>query len=266
MTTSAVTWGVAGGAIVLVFCYMTVWFVVAQVARRNDLADIAWGLGFITIAVWLMLRAGAPLTVRQYVASILVAIWGLRLAYHIARRNLRPGRGEDERYAGWRRDWGKWFTLRAYLQVFLLQGLFMLLISAPVLALGSSVGPTFGVLDSVGVAIWAMGFVFEAVGDAQLARFLRDPVNAGHIMDRGLWAWTRHPNYFGEATMWWGLAVMALSVPGGWVGLVGPIAITWLLTKVSGIPLLEAKRAGRPEWEAYKSRTSAFVPLPPRRG
>jgi steroid 5-alpha reductase family enzyme len=261
-----VVWQTVLNVAMVVFVYMTAWFLVALVARRNDLADVAWGIGFIVIAAWLLLRAGAPLSVRQYVASALVAVWGLRLAWHIARRNLRPGHTEDARYAAWRRDWGRWFVPRSYLQVFLLQGLFMIMISMPVLVMGSAAGPAFGILEGLGVAIWIVGFVFESVGDAQLARFLRDPANRGHVMDRGLWAWTRHPNYFGEATMWWGLAVIALSVPGGWVGLIGPLTITFLLTKVSGVPLLEASFAGQPEWEAYKTRTSVFIPLPPRKG
>jgi steroid 5-alpha reductase family enzyme len=254
------------GVAVVVFAYMTAWFAVALIVRRNDLADLAWGIGFITVALWLLLRQGSPLSMRQCVVSALVLVWGTRLAWHIGRRNLRPGHAEDARYAKWRREWGGWFVPRTYLQVFLLQGVFMTLISMPVLVVGTAGGPEFGWLDICGVAVWLVGFVFESVGDAQLARFLGDKANRGHVMDRGLWAWTRHPNYFGESTMWWGLALVALSVPGGWPALVGPVTITWLLTKVSGIPLVEAQFAGQPEWEAYKASTSAFIPLPPRRG
>jgi steroid 5-alpha reductase family enzyme len=248
-----------------VLLYMTVWFVAAMIARRNDVVDVAWGLGFIVITAWLLLRSEPGPSARLYVASALVFIWGARLAWHIARRNLRPGKTEDPRYAEWRRSWGRTFVLRSFFQIFMLQGLFMLLISAPVQVMGSSAGPAFGALDYAGVAVWLFGFVFESVGDAQLARFLADPANKGHIMDQGLWALTRHPNYFGEATMWWGLGIMALGMPGGWVGLVGPITITWLLTMVSGIPLVERPRAGEPEWEAYKARTSAFIPRPSRK-
>lgn len=261
---SAAIWSAVWWALPLVFAYMTAWFVAALAARRNDLADIAWGLGFIAIAVGSLVRRGAPLGPRLLVVAALVTVWGLRLAWHVSRRNLRPGRAEDPRYAAWRREWGRWFALRTYLQVFLLQGAFMLLIASPVLMAGAAAGAAFGWLDALGVAIWVTGFAFEAVGDAQLAAFLRDPANKGHVMVQGLWAWTRHPNYFGEATMWWGLAVIALGVPAGWIALIGPVTITWLLTKVSGIPLVEARRAGEPEWEAYKARTSAFVPRPPR--
>jgi steroid 5-alpha reductase family enzyme len=253
------------GAALVVLVYMTAWFIVALLARRNDLADIAWGIGFIVIATWLLTRPGAPVSLRQYLVSAFVSLWGARLAWHIARRNLRPGRGEDERYAEWRRSWGRWFVPRTYLQVFLLQGVFMLLISMPVLVVGTAAGASAGWLDALGAAVWIVGFAFESVGDAQLARFMRDPANRGGVMDRGLWAWTRHPNYFGESLMWWGIAIIALSIPGGWVGVIGPATITWLLTKVSGIPLLEAHFKGRPGWDEYKSRTPAFIPRPPRR-
>jgi steroid 5-alpha reductase family enzyme len=261
----AITWDVLGSCALLVLVYMTAWFLASLAFRRADIADIAWGLGFVAIAGWLLVRPDAPGTLRQYAVAALVAVWGLRLAWHVGRRNLRPGHGEDPRYAAWRREWGRLFTVRSYLQVFLLQGLFMLLISMPVLVSGSAQGGDVGLFDALGVGIWLLGFTFEALGDAQLARFLKEPSNAGHIMDRGLWAWTRHPNYFGEATMWWGLAVVCLSVKGGWIAFVGPVTITWLLLKVSGVPMVEAPRAGQPEWEDYKARTSAFLPLPPRR-
>lgn len=255
---------IAGGCALFVFAYMTAWFVTSLVFRRADLADIAWGLGFIAIAGWLLLREGAPGNARQYAIAVLVTVWGLRLAWHVGRRNLRPGHGEDPRYAAWRSDWGRWFVVRSYFQVFLLQGVFMLAVSAPVIVSGSARDVGFGLFEFAGALVWIVGFVFEAVGDAQLSRFLGDPANRGHVMDRGLWSWTRHPNYFGESMMWWGLAIMCLGVSGGWVAFVGPVTITWSLLKVSGIPMLEARWAGSPEWEAYKMRTSAFLPRPPR--
>lgn len=255
----------AGGAALVVLAYMTAWFVVALVTKRNDLADIAWGPGFILIAAWLLVRGGGPLSDRQVVATVLVAIWGLRLAWQIGRRNLRRGHGEDARYAEWRRTWGRWFVPRSYLQVFLLQGALMLLIAAPLLVLGSTKGSRLGVTAVLGIVVWVVGFVFEALGDAQLARFLRDPANKGRTMTSGLWSLTRHPNYFGESLMWWGIAVIALGVRLGWIGLIGPVTITVLLIWVSGIPMAEARRAGNPEWEAYKARTSPFIPWPPRK-
>lgn len=257
---------VLGNSALLVLVYMSAWFAVSLIVRRADIADIAWGLGFIAIGVWLLARDDAPGTLRQYLVTVLVAVWGLRLAWHVAKRSLRPGHGEDRRYAQWRRDWGRWFVLRSYLQVFLLQGVFMLVVSAPLLVAGSALVPESGVFEVMGILIWIGGFVFESVGDAQLARFLRDRSNAGRVMDRGLWSLTRHPNYFGESMMWWGLAIMCLGIEGGWIALAGPATITWLLVRVSGVPMLEAHMSGKPGWEAYKAKTSVFVPLPRRKG
>lgn len=258
-------WQTLGQAALVILVYMIGWFAVALLVRRNDVVDVAWGLGFITIAAWHLISAEGP-SLRQYVMSALVTIWGARLAWHIARRNLRPGKTEDKRYAAWRRAWGKWLVPRSFLQIFMLQGLFMLLVSMPLHVAAAARGPAFGVLDALGVVVWVSGFVFEAMGDRQLKTFLADPKNRGHVMDRGLWAYTRHPNYFGEATMWWGIGILALSVSQGWVALLGPLVITWLLTSVSGVPLLEKEHRGEPEWDAYRARTSVFVPLPPVRG
>jgi len=250
-------------AIAAVFAYMTAWFLASVALRRADVADTAWGLGFIVLAVLMSLRQDSPST-RMLLILGLVTVWGVRLAWHISTRN-RAVR-EDFRYAQWRADWGRWFLLRSYAQVFLLQGFFMLVIAAPIVVVGADGGSALRWPDALGVLLWAVGFVFEAAGDAQLAMFKRDPANKGRIMDRGLWAWTRHPNYFGESLQWWGIAVVALSVPLGWIGLAGAAAITLLLRFVSGVPLLEKKYAGRPDWEAYAARTSVFVPLPPKRG
>ncbi len=253
------TWA---GAALLVLLYMCAWAVAALAARRNDLADVAWGPGFIALAAWLLLREGAPLSARQWAATALVTLWGVRLARHVARRNFRPGQREDRRYAAWRQQWGRWAPVRSVVQVFVLQGLFMLVIAAPLLAAGTGPG-RLRASDAAGMALWLAGFLFEVVGDRQLARFRADPANRGRLMDRGLWSWSRHPNYFGEALMWWGLGLLAVGVPGGWAALAGPAVLTWLLTCVSGIPLLEGPRAGDPEWEAYRARTSAFIPMPP---
>jgi steroid 5-alpha reductase family enzyme len=245
----------------LVAVYMTAWFVVALVKKDNSVADIAWGLGFVLAAgVTLIRRGDGP--DRPVLATTLVLIWGLRLAVHIMFRNRK--RGEDYRYAEWRRRWGRWFVARSYLQVFLLQGFFLLIISSPVILMNSTAQGSLGLLDLAGTAVWVVGFLFEAVGDAQLARFKRDPGNRGKIMDRGLWQYTRHPNYFGESLMWWGLFILALSVPGGWATVVSPVLITFLLVRVSGVPLLERKYAGNAAFQAYARRTSVFVPWFPK--
>ena len=172
-------------------------------------------------------------------------------------------RGEDFRYAAWRARWGRWFVLRSYIQIYLLQGSFLLVISLPIL-LARRPGPGLGLLDLAGVMVWLAGFGFEAAADAQMGRFKRDPGNRGRIITTGLWRYSRHPNYFGEALMWWGLALIALSVPSGWPGLLGPLTITFLLRFVSGVPLLERKYEGRPDFQEYARRTNAFVPWFPK--
>ena len=245
--------------VLLLFAYMTLWFVISLIKKRNDVADVAWGLGFVLMA-WTSYFISDDSGIRGLLAGVLVSIWGLRLAWHIHARN--KGKSEDYRYLAWRKEWGTWFYIRSYVQVYLLQGVFLFLIVMPVLLINKSAGARLGILDFVGIAVWLVGFYFEAVGDAQLARFIKNPANKGTLMQSGLWAYTRHPNYFGEVTQWWGLWLIALSVPSGWVGIIGPITITFLILKVSGVPLLEKKMADNPEFAEYKRRVSVFIPLP----
>ncbi len=246
---------------VTIFVYMTALFVLALIRKRNDIADVGWGLGFILVAV-VSLLANGNVTPRKTLVLALVVLWGLRLAIHIGLRNR--GKKEDYRYKQWRDDWGDNWVIRSYLQVFLLQGFFMLLITFPVtLANTYDVGP-LGPLDWIGVLVWAVGFFFETVGDYQLTQFVTNPANRGKIMKYGLWQYTRHPNYFGEVTQWWGVFLIVLSVPNAWMGVIGPLTISFLILKASGIPLLEKQFEGNPEWEEYKRRTSAFIPLPPK--
>ena len=248
----------ASAASVLV--YMTCWFIAAQVRRRNDIADVAWGLGFIlAAAVSLVAGNGPP---RGVLVSTLVLIWGLRLAWHIHTRNR--GKGEDSRYRKWREEWGRWFVLRSFLQIFMLQGLLLILVAVPVMVLNGSPSAPFTWLDGLGLLVWLIGFGFEAVGDWQLLRFKDDPNNKGKLMTSGLWRYTRHPNYFGEVTLWWGIGLIALSVPGCWWTIIGPLTITLLILKVSGIPMLEKPYEGRADFQKYRRRTSAFFPVPPR--
>jgi steroid 5-alpha reductase family enzyme len=246
----------------VIIIYMTAWFFVAQALKRNDIADILWGTGFIVAAMTAM-TLSEGMTPRGLLAAFLVVIWGVRLAAHIFMRNR--GKGEDRRYRKWREEWGRHAVIRAFLQVFVLQGLLMIIISIPVTFIIIFGQTPFGVFDVLGVCIWLVGFTFEAVGDYQVVRFKRDPANKGKLMTRGLWTYTRHPNYFGEVTLWWGIYLIALSVPQGWTTILGPLTITFLILKVSGIPLLEKKYEGNSVFEEYKRRTSAFFPLPPKR-
>ncbi len=245
----------------VVLAYMTGWFIAAQVRGRNDIADVAWGLGFILAAVVSLVTAGSyPL--RGLLISGLVLVWGIRLALHIHTRN--SGRGEDPRYRQWREEWGRWFVLRSFLQVFMLQGLLLVLVSVPVIYINAAPSTSISWLDGFGVAVWLTGFGFEAVGDLQLLRYKRNPSNKGKLMTTGLWRYTRHPNYFGEVTLWWGIWLIVSATPGGWMTIIGPLTITILILKVSGIPMLEKPYEERADFQEYKRRTSAFFPTPPR--
>ena len=255
-----------GASAILVALYMTAWFAVALARKDNSVADIAWGLGFVLVASYTFFFRRTSLFLPGLVTS-LVVVWGIRLAYHIFRRNM--AKGEDPRYTAWRAKWGRTFVWRSYLQVFLLQGLFMLVIALPVVLVnthrwdaGRPVAE--GLFTLAGILVWVLGFFFEAVGDAQLARFKKDPANKGKIMDRGLWRYTRHPNYFGESLMWGGIFIIALEVPSGWMTVASPLLITFLLAKVSGVPMLERRYAGNAAFQDYARRTSAFVPWFPK--
>jgi steroid 5-alpha reductase family enzyme len=243
----------------ILLAYMSFWFVFSIFKKRNDVADIAWGLGFVLIT-WVSFFISGNFSIRSLLVNILVSIWGLRLAWHITNRN--KGKTEDYRYLAWRKEWGNWFYIRSYLQVYLLQGMFLYLIILPILFINRNIGTELNFIDGLGVLIWLIGFLFESVGDAQLANFIKNPLNKGHLMQTGLWRYTRHPNYFGEVTQWWGLWLIAINVPSGWFSIIGPLTITILILKISGIPMLEKKMAENPEFAEYKKRTSVFIPLP----
>jgi steroid 5-alpha reductase family enzyme len=237
--------------------YMTIVFILALIRKDNSIVDVAWGLGFIIISVYSIIQSG-EVDLRKMIVSILVLLWGLRLSFHIFVRN--SGRGEDFRYKAWRDSW-KFFYLRSFFQIFMLQGLFMLIISAPIWFINFSNGGPVGLWDSVGLVVFGFGFMFEVIGDYQLSEFKKDPSNKGKIITTGLWSVTRHPNYFGEALVWWGISFYAFSFPNGWYTVVSPVIITMLLRFVSGVPMLEKKYANHPDWNAYKVKTAAFFPF-----
>lgn len=250
-------------AAVTVVVYMTVVFVKAQVLRNNGIVDVAWGLGFIVVTAAFFVRAPGLTPVRALMTAA-VALWGLRLAVHVALRNW--GRPEDFRYAAMRKRWGRAAAVKAFFFVFMLQGLILLVVSLPITVVFASPDRPLGALDVAGGLVFLAGFLFETVADAQLNIHRHDPANKGRLMTSGLWRLTRHPNYFGEALLWWGLGLVALGSRNGAAGLIGPAAITLLLVFVSGVPLLEKKYAGRPDWEAYKARTPKFAPWFPKKG
>jgi steroid 5-alpha reductase family enzyme len=244
--------------------YMSGLFVVAFIRKNNGTADIGYGIAFIVL-IAAVTFASAPVTLQVLVLATLPLIWGLRLATRIFYKNL--GKPEDFRYKAWREAWGKTFFVRSFLQVYMLQGLVVFFVALPVtLSLAYPIATVDLRFMVVGILLWLVGFFFEVVGDSQLDTFIKNPANKGKIMTIGLWKYSRHPNYFGESVMWWGIALASFGLtilP--FLGLIGPTLITFLLLKVSGVPLLEKHFEGNPEWEVYKARTSVFFPLPPKK-
>lgn len=247
----------------VIFCFVSILFIVSVLIKRNDIADIAWGTGILLVGVTSFLLQTEPNQLTN-ILLLLVALWGLRLTLRILLRNIK--KEEDYRYKKWRDEWGSWFYVRSYFQVYLLQGFLMIVVGYPVLhasVFGSTA--TVGLLTFVGLLIWGIGYFFEVVGDWQLDRFINSKPAAGTVLSTGLWRYTRHPNYFGEVTMWWGIWLMVASTSFGYAALVSPLMITFLILKVSGIPLLEKRFAGNPQFEAYKQKTNAFFPWKPKK-
>ena len=271
---------------VAILCFQSLLFLNALLKKNNGIADIGWGIGFIIIAMlasrhyaihWIFANIfkeqSDPDPVFMLLVS-LVLIWALRLSVYLLIRNW--SKPEDWRYAKWRQDWGSRFFIRSYLQVFVLQGFFMLVIGSPILlsALDAKTDPSAYnvvqyILAVLGTLLWLLGFFFQAVGDSQLYRFKKDPANKGRIMRYGLWQYTRHPNYFGESAMWWGIFLLScVSVHNGLgvaLRLIGPATITFMLLRVSGVTMLENKYKGNEEYENYQKNTSGFIPILPKK-
>lgn len=232
------------------------WLVSLKI-RDVSIVDIFWGPGIAMVVdiVAFLSRADGP---RAAAALFLVNCWGLRLAAHIWARH----RGEDHRYAAMRQKFGPRWWWWSLFQVFLLQVILIWFIPAPLVA-AVMVNSPLGPLDYAGIGLGAAGVLFESVADLQLARFRANPANTGKVMDRGLWGWSRHPNYFGEAAMWWGFFLIGFSASGAWWLLLSPLIVTFLLLQVSGVTLMEEKIDDRrPEYAEYKRRVSAFFPMP----
>ncbi len=233
--------------------------------RDASIVDVFWGPGFAIVGWTCAWSRGFSLDAGQWLLLALVTVWALRLGVYLGRRNL--GHGEDRRYRAMRERIGPKFWWLSVVLVFGLQGAMLWVVSLPIqAALLAGGGPWFGVVAVASLGLWSLGLAFEAIGDRQLARFKADPTNHGKVMDRGLWAWTRHPNYFGDFAVWWGHFGLAFALGVPWWTIVGPIVMSVLLMKVSGVPILEASlRERRPGYEAYVQSTSAFFPWPPRR-
>ena len=235
-----------------------------SVALKNaSIVDIVWGAGFVVVT-WVMQLTIEGDSSRQWLITAMASIWGLRLSGYLARRNI--GHGEDWRYVAMRKRHGRRFPLVSLVTVFALQGVVMFLVSLPVQLGHADRSPSVGPVAVMGLLVWFLGIVFEAVGDMQLRRFKKDHSNAGLVMDRGLWSLTRHPNYFGDSCVWWGIGIVAAEAGTAAWGLIGPVVMTLFLTKVSGVPMLERSLAKRkPGYADYMARTSGFFPRPPKK-
>ena len=248
-------------AVAIAVLMVTTWLV-SVVRRDASIVDIVWGFGFVVVS-WVLVASLEADRPRQFLLAALTSIWGLRLAGYLARRNL--GKGEDFRYQAMRRRWGARFPVISLVTVFGLQGVIMWIVSLPLQYGSADADPGIGPVAVMGIMVWLVGVIFETVGDAQLARFKADPANAGKVMDRGLWSLTRHPNYFGDSMVWWGIGIVAAETGSGVIGLAGPLVMMFFLMRVSGVPMLERSLMKRREGYAdYAARTSAFFPRPPR--
>jgi len=245
---------------VLVGLMLLLW-ILSLILRDASIVDPFWGMGFVILA-WMTYLVNSSTGARPILLLSLTTLWGVRLSLHLSKRNW--GHGEDRRYVSMREYHGPRFWWISLFTVFLLQGVLLWFIALPIQAALATSQPTaLGWIDAVGGLVWLVGMFFETVGDWQLARFKADPAHAGRVLDRGLWRYTRHPNYFGDFCVWWGLYLIAVG-GGAWWTIASPLAMSFLLMKVSGVALLESTIVDRrPEYAAYQLRTSPFFPWPP---
>ena len=253
------------GALPLLLACLTALWLLSLYLKDASIIDIFWGPGFAIQAWYYFLFASSgPGNVRNVLLCLLVSVWAVRLALHIGIRNR--GKGEDFRYRQWRIDGGKNYWWISFFRVFLIQGMLMWIIGSPLLVAQAEprlILPT--ALDGIALLLWAIGFYFEVVGDWQLTQFKADPANRGKVMDCGLWRYTRHPNYFGDALIWWAFFLFAVQIPGGGYFVVAPLLMTFLLLRISGAALLEsALLERRPRYAEYVRKTSAFFPWFPK--
>ncbi len=238
---------------------MSLGFELAYFRRRLDTVDAAWGLGFVLVGLLVELRAPS---FRSFVIFVLVSVWGIRLSSHIWRRN--QGKLEDDpRYRELAAKWRGNFWQRAYFSIFLMQGALVWVVGLPVVMASNQPLSGLDWLTVIGTLVWLAGFSIETVADRQLRTFLARK-NHPKILQAGLWRFSRHPNYFGELTQWWGIGLIALQASFGWIGLLGPLTLSYLIIFVSGLPPIERRHRDDPEYQKYKDRTSALIPLPPR--
>lgn len=237
----------------IIWFYFSIIFIVASKLKNNSIVDIGWGPGFV-VAIWSGYYFSKNISL---LLPLMITTWGMRLFIHIAIRNI--GKPEDYRYQAMRKNWGKHPYINAYLKVFMVQ--FVLLFIIVFSALTATKTVLYPLLRNLGIIVFIFGLVFETFGDAQLKKFIKNK-KPGEIITTGLWKYTRHPNYFGEATLWWGIYLVSVSYGGYFYGVISPITITLLVRYISGVPLLEKRYEDNPYYQDYKKVTSVFIPLP----
>ena len=251
-------------ASLIIFVLVTLLWIISVIVKNVSIVDLFWGLGFVIVNFIYFLDAG-DMSVRKILLLVLVSIWGLRLSIYLAWRNI--GKGEDFRYRQFRQKYGQhrywWFS---YFQVFLLQGILMMIVSLTLLGANTGTQPEKLIwADYLGIAVWFTGFMFEAGGDFQLARFKNNPQNKGKVLSTGFWKYTRHPNYFGDSCVWWSFAIFSLASGNYWQ-IVGSVLMTFLIIKVSGVSLLEKSLDDKkPQYREYIRKTSPFLPWFPKK-
>ena len=233
------------------------WFILSVFLKRNDIVDMAWGLGFIYVSIWVALSTDHGLL--QYIVFGLVFLWAIRLSIHLLIR--LKGKPEDYRYSNWRNKWVKSFYVRSFFQVYVLQNILLLIIAIPLVLASINAQKELHFTSLIpGLVIWLYGFYWQATADYQLFQFKKDSANKGKIIQVGLWSRSRHPNYYGELCMWWGVCICIMPYSFGWLGIISPLLISWLIIRVSGIPMLEAKYKGNKEFEDYQKKVPVLIP------
>ena len=268
LTVISIRYGIllyTGAALLGVMISMHIFFLIGILIRNNAIVDTAWGLSFVIVAhvTFWMQNEHSP---AQWLVLAMVTLWGLRLFSHILVRTL--GAEEDPRYQEMRKSMEKQKSvmLASYLRVYVLQGFLAVMIAAPIIMINTMKPNCLAAWYPLGAAVWLLGFAFEVISDAQLRAFLSRKENEGRLMTGGLWRYSRHPNYFGESTLWWGIFLIALTFEGGWTSFFGPVLLTYLLLRISGIPPAERLMKKLPGFAEYKARTSAFIPWFPKNG
>ncbi len=242
-------------SLIVIIAYFTIWYVLAVILKNASIVDIGWGFGFVVVA-WINFLQ--DITIIPIITTVIVSLWGLRLAFHVFKRNY--GKPEDFRYAKFRKNWGNSYYIRSFFQLFMFQALIMFLVSIEFIYIYINPSIMHLSLIIIGSVVWLAGFLVELISDKQLEIFIGNKSNKGKLIDTGLWRYSRHPNYFGEVVVWWGIFLIALGTGAPWFTIISPLTITFIIRFVSGVPMLEKRLSQKEGYEEYKNKTSVFIP------